>query len=726
MNSTVRSILLVARTTTLVAFVTGGIRAANEFLSVRYVREFQAGPESSLGERGIAIAQAAALEGLGFGAVALVLGLFAAALAAWAPRRSSTSFEQRFSSAWILGAAAFFTWATLGTYVGEAALPFLAPLPLFLFNLAGFTGTLFVFGLLNAVVKRIPGSARPTPAAVALGTVLACALAAHLSLGIIEGESGGYRSPKRLAMAAACFLVALPAGTLIGRGLQPIVRWFEARLAQGRMLPVAVTLGLGALLLVCVATSIPTLQLSATPGKVSYKKLSSSAESGPNVILVTIDTLRADHLGCYGYERPTSPFLDSVANEGALFLDPVSAAAWTKPATGTILTGLYPSRHGALYHGSSLRLPEGKTTLAEAFRNQGFATAGFVTNPNIKKVFDFDRGFDEFFDSPVEDTVTLAAIRSSYFGGILMDLMRHQFNWKYENDVLRMNRHIVPWLRENKDQRFFLYLHYIDPHIPYSPPKAYREDFAQDHGLKLFNERKRLVAQDLYDGEIRYTDDGLRALVDELKALDLWENSLFAVTSDHGEEFFEHGVLGHGFSLYQGVVQVPLIARGPGVKPGTKVQGPVQIVDLGATLLDLAGLGISELGDGTSFAGLARGEARGPLQPYFIENEFGQDHADNRSFVFNGIREGPWKFVLTERNQFFPPERHGREALYNLNRDPEEQYNLFHEEEYRDVIESLLGRLKHHSEFLVETGFRDIKPAALSPEVEQNLRALGY
>jgi arylsulfatase len=482
-------------------------------------------------------------------------------------------------------------------------------------------------------------------------------------------------------------------------------------------------------LLGAVAWTAAHWQLSPLRGAPTYPTLSPRpAGDGPNVVLVTVDTLRARNLSCYGYPRPTSPFLDSLAAAGARCADASAAAAWTKPATGTILTGLYPSRHGALYHGSLLHLPEGERTLAEAFRERGYVTAGFVANPNIKRVFDFDRGFDVYFDSPVEDTLTLASIRGSWFGGLLMTLLRHQFNWNYENDITGMNRDVLAWLDANHGQRFFLYAHYIDPHIPYDPPARYREEFAQDHGLALFNERKRKVGIDLYDGEIRYTDDGMKALVDRLRALGVWENTLFVLTSDHGEEFFEHGVLGHGFSLYQEVVGVPLVFHGPSVPPGTVLEEPVQILDLAATLLSLAGDDVERFGDGKSFH--ARIEAGGdePVGPLYLESEFGQDDSNHRAFVFSGVRSGRWKLVLTEENQFFPPSdpRYAREALYDLVSDPSERRNLFREKEHEALVARLLDELRRHAQFLQDEGFRDIAPAALTPEVEAGLRALGY
>jgi arylsulfatase A-like enzyme len=309
-----------------------------------------------------------------------------------------------------------------------------------------------------------------------------------------------------------------------------------------------------------------------------------------------------------------------------------------------------------------------------------------------------------------------------------MKLLRHQFNWNYENDILRMNQEVLPWLEKNHEQRFFLYVHYIDPHIPYAPPARYREEFDQDHGFVLFNERKQKVGVDLYDGEIRYSDDGIAELVAKLKELDAWENTLFVLTSDHGEEFFEHDVLGHGFSLYQEVVQVPLILRGPGVPAGKVVEEPVQILDLPATVLALAGTDLTELGDGSSFHARLAEDAPGVEPELFLESEFGQDDSNHREFVFTGVRKGSWKLVLTEENSFFPPSdpRYGREALYDLSADPAERRNLFLQREHEALVKELLDEMRKHAKFLQEQGFRDRPPATLSPEIEASMKALGY
>ncbi len=729
MNHPLRTVSRLAFGIALLGFVIGGVAAAFEILGRRHVLDFQAGSGSPWSERLHAIVQISVIEGVGFGVVALLLGLLAVALVRLRRRGSGELAGQYLAAAFLCGAGAFFGWAW-NAWVFEDALPFLSRGELALLSGVGFVSLLLKLLFATWLAARLPWAPRKNPAALALACLASMGAANWYALGLLTEGSGAYRSPARLAAVVGVVLGAILVTSLLALVLKGPVR-AAGRIRDSRIWPPRwLTLSVGAVFLLCVVGTAPFFSLSAVLHDVEYRTLRErGSPEGPNVVFVVIDTLRADHLGCYGYERPTSPFIDSLAANGTRVADASAPAAWTKPATGTILTGLYPSRHGALYHGSRLQLPRGERTLAEAFRQAGYVTAGFVSNPNIKQVFDFDRGFDEFFDSPVEDTISLASIRGSYFGRILMDLLRHQFNWKYENDVRQMNEHVLAWLETNQENPFFLYVHYIDPHIPYSPPGEYQRQFARDHpGFPLFNERKELVGIDLYDGEIRYSDDGIRELVEGLEQHGLWENTLLVLTSDHGEEFFEHGILGHGFSLYQPVIHVPLVLHGPGVVPGRVVEDPVQIVDLPATVLDLAEAGADRLGDGVSFASAIREPSWTPPAQYYLENEFGQDYADQRAFVFKGVRKGRWKLVITEANQFFPPldPRYGSLALYDLVSDPKERNNLIHEEEHRARVTEMKELLETHLTFLDETGFRDAEPAAISEDILGNLRAMGY
>jgi arylsulfatase A-like enzyme len=722
-----RTVLRTANACALWAFALGTVHAARTIWPRAWVREFQAGAASTAGEKLGAIVQSAAIEGFGFLAAGAALGLAALLVRRTVPRLRADEAGPGYGGALVLCAGAFFGWTALA-WIADDALAFLTQPQVLLLDAAGIAALLAGLLFLDALARRCPWTSRASEPN-ALGSVLAGALATWTAIRIVKSGEEGWREPTLLVLAGLAYLAAVPvAGSFAWLADRPCA-WLRERFRAGAPVPLRVTLAAWAALLACGAWTALHLELSPLAGEPSYATLSPRPPGpGPNVVLVTVDTLRADHLGCYGYPRPTSPFVDSLAREGTICADTTAAASWTKPATGTILTGLHPSRHGALYHGSSLHLPEGKETLAEAFRDRGYVTAGFVANPNLKRVFAFDRGFDVYFDAPVEDTVTLACIRGSWAGQLLMKLLRYQFNWNYENDCARMNREVLAWLARNHDQRFFLYVHYIDPHIPYDPPARYREEFARDHGFPLFNRRKELVGIDRYDGEIRYADDGLAELVRALQRHGVWEDTLFVLTSDHGEEFFEHGVLGHGFSLYQEVVHVPLVLRGPGVPAGRVVERPLQVLDLPATVLALAGAGVEEFGDGKSFHAEVLGPGAPEPELHFLESEFGQDDSNPRAFVFTGVRRGPWKLVLTEQNQFFPPAdpRHGREALYDLVTDPSERRNLFQEQEHQALIAGLLDRLREHARFLQEQGFRDLPPAALTKEVEAELRALGY
>ena len=712
--------LLTAR----LAFASLGLWALYVLATTDHVREFQAGEASPLAERLWAWLQRSAIESIGFGVLAFALGLVALVIT---PLRGPGGTPgARFAGSWWLVASAFGIWAVRGTFYAREYIPYLSGSQILVLNLVGFAAVLVGATIYDRLVERVGGARNVGPAARGFGAGLS------LVIGYAAAEAVRASDPGRaleLTGALLALALSIPLGGLLSRGIGR----GAARLGEKeRILPRPLALVLGALVLGVGATGLSAFRLGAPPPDLDYAHLESSASpERPNVVYVIVDTLRADALGAYGYPRPTSPFLDSIAAGGVRFADFSSAAPWTKPSTGTLLTGLFPSRHGAVHHGSPLLVPEGGRTLAETFEDEGYATAAFVTNPNVKAVFDFDRGFKRFFDSPVEDTVSMAALRDSVFGKLLIQLSRYQFNWKYENDVMAMNRFVLPWIREHADERFFLYLHYIDPHSPYSPPGEYREQFVQDHGLALHNERKRLVGRDLYDGEIRYTDDGLAQLVETLREVGAWENTLFVLTSDHGEEWYEFDILGHGFSLYQPVVNVPLIMHGPGLESGRVVEEPVQMVDLPATVLELAGSEVADLGDGRSFAAAANGSEWIPRDLLFLQNEFGMDQDRDSDYIHWAARLGNYKLVRTEASEHRPPGRkYPERELFDVRADPAEEKNLYELAEYESVIENLEAAIEAHQTFLREEGLlgKDLfgDPSSMDAATRAQLEQLGY
>jgi arylsulfatase A-like enzyme len=305
-----------------------------------------------------------------------------------------------------------------------------------------------------------------------------------------------------------------------------------------------------------------------------------------NVLLVMIDSLRADHLSAYGYARATSPHLDRLAAQGVRFEDVVSPTSWTLPATATLMTGLPPEKHGVI-HGR-MRLEPGARTLAEVFRERGFATAGFAGGPFLRRRHGLAQGFEHY-----DDSVAALTNPASHRGITSPKLVSLATAW------------LEDWARATSPRPFFLFLYLWDVHFDYSPPPPYDTLFDPDYagsvtGRGLIHDDRihagmperdlaHLVA--LYDGEIRFTDHHLGQLLQTLDALELADDTLVVVTSDHGEEFFEHGKKGHRLALYEESVRVPLILRHPGrLQAGRVVAEPVRLLDLPLTLLSLAGV----------------------------------------------------------------------------------------------------------------------------------------
>jgi arylsulfatase A-like enzyme len=297
-----------------------------------------------------------------------------------------------------------------------------------------------------------------------------------------------------------------------------------------------------------------------------------------NVVLVSIDTLRARSLGAYGGERPTSPTLDGLAEAGVLFENAFSTAAFTLPGHLSMLTGLWFRTHGAL--GMTTSLPPERRTLAEVLRSAGYSTAAFTSGAWIVPWVGFRRGFDLYHEQP-SGTIDKKPVPYEAFTRGL------------------------EWMRENAGRPCFVFLHSYLVHAPYLPPPPYGSMFDALPGAPA-EERARLA----YEQEVRYGDDQLRALLEGLAALGVAERTLVIVTSDHGEQFMEHGETEHSYDLHDEVVHVPLVMRLPGaIPPGIRVAEPTSLADIVPTVVDLLGLPPVHGVDGTSLLPLATGTA---------------------------------------------------------------------------------------------------------------------
>lgn len=431
----------------------------------------------------------------------------------------------------------------------------------------------------------------------------------------------------------------------------------------------------------CLSCSIATLLLLVPLG---CEPATRGDEPVEGAILILVDALRADHLGCYDYARETSPALDALAADGTLFLNAVSPAPWTLPTMGTIWTSLSPSVHGAS-RPSSLKgwmtdrkdfrpvtsLHESRTTLAEVLDVAGFSTVAYVDGSYPGATFGFAQGFDEFF----------------------------------EDDLYGVRMHteaLLDWLERKRGERFFAYVHVVEVHSPYLAPMVPRELAERDDEIsrrqvellreegqryqdlvppsdyrgpangsiaylrELANKGRNADLHDvehvveLYDRGIRYVDFWLGELIAGLKERGLYDRTVLVVTADHGDEFLEHGGLEHGRTYYEEMVRVPLVVRVPGRKNGRTIEQQVGLIDLMPTILDLLDVPHELELQGGSLKPLIEGGSI-PERPMFME-------ASQSLLLDVGVRTNETKYI-----RYAQARAH---ELYDLSADPGETNNL--------------------------------------------------
>jgi len=364
------------------------------------------------------------------------------------------------------------------------------------------------------------------------------------------------------------------------------------------------------------------------------------APGKPHVIVFMVDTLRADHLGVYGYPLPTSPTLDAFARESLVFERAYAQSSWTRASVGSLFTGLFPSRHGAYTPFRNLR--SDVATLAALLRREGYATASFVANPNLLPIFGFGKGFDEVRD--------IGASARSGRAGIPGARAREVVDG------------VLDYLDHRPSRPLFLYVHLLDPHGPYGAPYGpFRKAFLPGPDASA---QERNVA--LYDGEIAYVDHHFGRLLERLKADGLYEDAFIFVMSDHGEEFGDHGGHGHGHTLYDELLRVPLILRQPGAQgAGTIVRQPVRLLDVLPTLADELGFQAPVDVDGRSFSGLLSRRQTASYEPLLFAELLSKGHA------ITSLVEGDRKLIRRRL-----PEARSGDQVFDLSADPGERVNL--------------------------------------------------
>ena len=443
----------------------------------------------------------------------------------------------------------------------------------------------------------------------------------------------------------------------------------------------------------------------------------------PNIVLVSIDSLRHDHLHCSGYERETSPTIDRLAREGVRFEAAVSTTSWTLPAHAALFTGLYDSSHGLVDNG--LRLAPELTTLAESLAAEGYHTAGFFGGPYLHQTFGLGDGFEVWQSC-------MTALPDDLSEAQLRDESRSRKGLSHR-DVTgpRTLTEVTRWADTRpKDRPFFLFVHLWDVHYDFIPPPPYDRLFDPDYqgtisGADFMENAAVNRAMDprdlahlvaLYDGEIRFTDEILAKILDVLRSRGMLEDTLTVISADHGEEFFEHGNKGHQKTLFDEVVRVPLVLHWPGHLPaGHVVRDQVRSIDLMPTLLGVARVSRLPAMQGRDILPLAQGRALSPQAALLELHADGQDQRALRTLELKAYARGT------------PRRRRVADAAYDLALDPHERIAMRRGSEPRiDVAFEELERTRATAQALRLSLGAGSRAADVDDETRERLRKLGY
>lgn len=450
----------------------------------------------------------------------------------------------------------------------------------------------------------------------------------------------------------------------------------------------------------CLAAALALLcawTVRCTPGK-----------PVPNIILVVVDTLRWDALGYNGNAHRPTPRIDSIAAEGVVFNQAISTSGWTLPAVASVLTATWPLIHGGLGKQTVLSaIRDEVPTATELLQASGFNTIAFTNAAFLSPQLGLDRGFDIF-----------------------------DHRNAYNQDIRRADETVssaLEQLRRHRDEPNFMLIHLYDPHLDYDPPAGYASRFtggrtkpappvkgaicrrmAEEGGGKPPQAMIDYI-EGVYLGEVAFVDAQIGRLVDSLEEMGLYDRTTLIVTSDHGEEFWEHGGFEHGHTLYDELVHIPLVIKFPehdGIA-GKSIDSQVRILDIMPTVFELVGLEQPESFAGISLMPMARGDERGDRIAYCESTLYGKD-----KIVWRTER---YKYIYD-----FDPDAESRAELYDWVSDPEESSNLI--DSHPEIAQRLENELKSFARELTARArsMSQLKPVSLAPEQIESLKSLGY
>jgi arylsulfatase A-like enzyme len=592
-------------------------------------------------------------------------------------------------------------------------------------------------GLLSKALPRLAES--PRLAALSLfvagaGSFFTWAIAAYLGVPLAKGVQ-----PIWLA-GAVLLVVALFAGLFAtghviasARRTAPLTRtasWLERAL-----FPAALALALAAGLSQWLEADDASKPLADPNAEARAQHVGAQ----PDVVLIVLDTQRADRFGSYGYPRDTTPAMDDFAKGALLFENAMSGAIWTLPSHASLFTGLFPSEHGS--SGDHRWLEDRFDTLAEELSQRGYHTAAFSNNTWVSPISNVTQGFDQVMrpggilnarGNSIEMMLDRVLYPAGWVGSWIGQLTVQDAGARYTN------RLIARWIqRRDAAQPIFLFVNYVEPHTPFRPRHRYREDFVREDqlelsyrqpfdrgqefsrlGLDVYSAADLELMNDIYDAETRMMDAYVGQLLGLLESRLDWDNTLVIITSDHGENLGDHHLVGHDNCVYQTLAHIPMIIRfPPRLEPG-RTDALVQTLDVPATVLDAVDGGPeATLGNGRSLLGLAGAGGDGEGRSAMVERlRSWAEGANEEGGVIRSLRRGRWKYIQNQEAD---------DELYDLERDPRELADLA--SDHPELLAKFAAELaRFMSERTLYTPGQDSGTPEMDAATRARLRALGY
>lgn len=424
---------------------------------------------------------------------------------------------------------------------------------------------------------------------------------------------------------------------------------------------------------VCIGLIISLVSLANMSS--AFPKIGLRKAEGMNLLIITLDTTRADRIGAYGYEKAQTPYIDDLAEKGIRFSDCYSSVPLTLPAHCSLFTGRTPLGHRVRDNGTFL-LSDREVTLAEMMNGEGFVTFAVVASFVLMAKFGLDQGFSVY-----DDSLDARELLRNFYSEIPADVVYAKFK---------------DWFGRRGDKKFFAWVHFYDPHLPYEPPEKY--------GIG------KNSIQDMYDGEVAFVDFYVGKIIEDLESSNARDDTLIVIVGDHGEAFGEHEEYGHSVFCYEENLKVPLVFSNPRLFPaGRVVEERVSLIDIMPTLLDLYGLDRPGSVQGISFRGMLDGKKERGERSFYIESMYGKETLGWAPLA--GIIDGPYKYISLPE-----PE------LYDLKNDPREMRNLYPSD--KEISIELDKKLKGYMLGYASTG-RSVR-RELTPEDRRRLESLGY